>query len=100
MSHNTKNRKFYLFFLAMVAGLFAGAAMSGTGGSELNGILDWLTGLLQGTGGKLIAVIALLGGIAVTAVTFKVAGIGGLLWIVLASSLGVAVINGIITAVV
>lgn len=100
MSHNTKNRKFYLFFLAMVAGLFAGAAMAGTGGSELNGILDWITGLIQGSGGKLIAVIALLGALAVTAFTFKVAGVGGLLFIVLGASLGVAVINGIITAVV
>jgi len=101
----TKNLKpthgqYYLIILAMVVGLFAGTVLAGTGGSELNGILEWLTGLLQGTGGKLVAVIALLGGIAVTAVTFKVAGIGGLLWIVLASSLGVAVINGIITAVV
>ncbi|WP_127476674.1 hypothetical protein [Sulfurivermis fontis] len=85
---------------AIVLAVAAAPALAGTGGAELQPILDWFTGLVQGTGGKLIAVISLLGAIAVTAFTFKVAGIGGLLFIVLGAAFGVAFINSIITAVV
>jgi len=84
----------------MVLVFAATPALAGTGGDELTGIYDWFVGLVEGTGGKLLAVIALLGAIAVTAVSFKVGGIGSLLFIVLGAAFGVAFINSIITAVV
>jgi hypothetical protein len=76
------------------------SATAGTGGTELNGIYDWFNGMLQGTGGRLAGIIALLAAIAVTAVTFKVAGVGGLLFIVIVAAFGSTFVSGMISAIV
>lgn len=99
-NHKPQSTHLHLITATLVLMAFVSAALAGTGGSELGGIYDWFVGLVEGTGGKLLAVIALLGAISVTAVSFKVAGIGGLLFIVLGAAFGVAFINSIITAVV
>lgn len=89
-----------LVLVALMLGLFAVPAYAGTGGSELQGIYDYFSGLVQGTGGKLIAVIALLGAIAVSGISMKVGGIGGLLFVVISAAFGVAFINSMITGVI
>lgn len=97
---STSNTRLTLITAAILLTVCAAPALAGAEGQALQPILDWFTGIIEGTGGKLVAVISLLGAIAVTAFTFKVSGIGGLLFIVLGSAFGTAFINQIITAIV
>ena len=89
-----------LITVAVVLAFITVPAFAGTGGDELSGIYDWFVGLIEGTGGRLIAVLALLGALAITAVSYKVGGVGGLLFVVLGAAFGTAFINSIITATV
>lgn len=98
--NSARNSAVSLVIVVLVLVIATSPAFAGTGGDALEGIYDWFVDLVQGFGGKLLAVIALLGAIAVTAVSFKVGGVGGLLFIVLSAAVGVAFINSIITAVV
>jgi conjugal transfer pilus assembly protein TraA len=87
-------------FVVAVALAISAPALAGTGGAEFSGVYDWFTGLIQGTGGRLLGVLALIGAVAVSAVSLKVGGIGGLLFVVIASAFGVAFVNSMITALV
>lgn len=88
-------------FVVGVALVISAPALAGTGGAEFSGVYDWFTGLIQGTGGRLLGVLALIGAaVAVSAVSLKVGGIGGLLFVVIASAFGVAFVNSMITALV
>lgn len=87
-------------FVVAVALVISAPALAGTGGAEFSGVYDWFTGLIQGTGGRLLGVLALIGAVAVSAVSLKVGGIGGLLFVVIASAFGVAFVNSMITALV
>lgn len=84
----------------MVTLLISTPVLAGTGGAELTDLYEWFTGLIQGTGGRLLGILALIGAVAVTAVSLKVGGIGGLLFVVIASAFGVAFVNSMITALV
>jgi conjugal transfer pilus assembly protein TraA len=87
-------------FVIAEALVISAPALAGTGGAEFSGVYDWFTGLIQGTGGRLLGVLALIGAVAVSAVSLKVGGIGGLLFVVIASAFGVAFVNSMITALV
>lgn len=91
---------FTVLFIVTAALMISVPAFAGTGGSEFSGIYDWFTGLIQGTGGRLLGVLALIGAVAVSAVSLRVGGIGGLLFVVIASAFGVAFVNSMITAIV
>lgn len=80
--------------------LISTPVLAGTGGAEFTDLYEWFTGLIQGTGGRLLGVLALIGAVALTAVSLKVGGIGGLLFVVIASAFGVAFVNSMITALV
>jgi len=80
--------------------LVSAPALAGTGGTEFAGVYDWFAGLIQGTGGRLLGVLALIGAVAVSAVSLRVGGIGGLLFVVIAAAFGVAFVNSMITATV
>jgi hypothetical protein len=83
-----------------VALLISTPVLAGQGGAEFTDLYEWFTGLIQGTGGRLLGVLALIGAVALTAVSLKVGGIGGLLFVVIASAFGVAFVNSMITALV
>lgn len=87
-------------FVLVIALAVCAPAWAGTGGAEFQGIYDWFTGLIEGTGGRLLGVLALIGAVAVSAVSLRVGGIGGLLFVVIASAFGVAFVNSMITATV
>jgi hypothetical protein len=80
--------------------LISTPVLAGTGGAEFTQVYDWFTGLIEGTGGRLLGVLALIGAVAMTAVSLRVGGIGGLLFVVLLSAFGVAFVNSMITALV
>jgi hypothetical protein len=99
---NTERKHhFFTFVMAFAAMLLISSSVfAGNGGAEFVDIYDWFTGLIQGTGGRLLGVLALIGAVAMTAVTLKVGGIGGLLFVVILSAFGVAFVNSMITALV
>jgi hypothetical protein len=91
----------FTFFAALaVMLLISSPVLAGTGGTEFVDLYDWFTGLIQGTGGRLLGVLALIGAVAMTAVSLRVGGIGGLLFVVILSAFGVAFVNSMITALV
>ncbi|MEJ2406880.1 MAG: hypothetical protein P8171_21805 [Candidatus Thiodiazotropha sp.] len=96
-----RSRTRITFFVALATMLLISSPiLAGTGGAEFVDVYDWFTGLIQGTGGRLLGVLALIGAVAITAVSLRVGGIGGLLFVVIASAFGVAFVNSMITALV
>ena len=85
---------------AIVFLFFGSPASAGTTGLEFKPAYDWIVGALQGYGGKIAAVLMLFIGLFIAAVTKS------LLYPMLAIALaffmayGVAIINGVATAVI
>lgn len=100
MNTERRNTLFTLVAVVVATLLISTPVLAGTGGTELADLYDWFVGLIQGTGGRLLAILALIGAIALTAVSLKVGGIGSLLFVVIAAAFGVAFITSMITAVV
>jgi hypothetical protein len=91
---------FTLFTVLAVMLLISSPVLAGTGGAEFVDLYDWFTGLIEGTGGRLLGVLALIGAVAMTAVSLRVGGVGGLLFVVIMAAFGVAFVNSMITALV
>jgi hypothetical protein len=92
----------YMKCLAAICLLFAMATpvYAGTGGTEFQAMYDWFSGIIQGVGGRTIAVLALIGAIAASAVTMRTAGIGTFLFVLVMAAFGVSIVTSMITGVV
>ncbi len=78
----------------------AGDAWAANSDQTFTSIYEWFVNVLEGTGGKLASVIAILVSIFASAVAIKFVGAGTVLGIVLFAAFGVTVINNIFSAVV
>ena len=78
--------------------LIAPEAMAGNGGAFMDTAWTWMVDLLQGTGGRLIALFTFIGGL----IAMTKAPMQGILFVIVAFMLWVApaMIEGILTAVV
>lgn len=85
-----------------IVGLLSGAAgaIAGTGGAEFLGLYTLVSGWPDGTLGRIMAVIALIAGLATLAVLGRFIGVWNALGVAAVGSVGVGVVNALVTGVV